>query len=280
MKEMDGVEIGALVVLVAVVVLALLHWESIEHMVEYTRRDAAASSPAAVVAKPKPALVVAIAATHRMLQLPTDSGSLPTLAHSDKRFGRAVTSLIGRGAFERWWIPQDLIVHIVATVDNLGRAQVPEHAWPVQLPSGRLLVEARASEIVLAQANASRYEPYMTMVKLVNPQAVVAVYLHFYPLFQRAWRQLGYPVGQFNDRLVKVIGNLLAAPEPQAPLRLVQRHVLYQFVDPSLESASAGQKILMRIGLADERVVKAKLRALRAELLGHMEPERSARPRG
>ncbi|HEY6772776.1 MAG TPA: DUF3014 domain-containing protein, partial [Oxalicibacterium sp.] len=40
--------------------------------------------------------------------------------------------------------------------------------------------------------------------------------------------------------------------------------VLYQYADPDLESRSAGQKIMMRIGVTNERIVKKKLRALRA----------------
>ena len=69
-----------------------------------------------------------------------------------------------------------------------------------------------------------------------------------------------------------VIDNLLAAPEPQAPIRLTQPHVLYQYADPALESASAGQKILMRMGGRNEALVKAKLRAIKQELARHMHP--------
>jgi hypothetical protein len=43
--------------------------------------------------------------------------------------------------------------------------------------------------------------------------------------------------------------------------------VRYEFVDPALESLSAGQKILLRVGPANERRLKAKLSELRRELL-------------
>jgi hypothetical protein len=39
--------------------------------------------------------------------------------------------------------------------------------------------------------------------------------------------------------------------------------VRYQFVDPSLESLSAGQKILVRVGPANERILKRKLSEVR-----------------
>jgi hypothetical protein len=42
--------------------------------------------------------------------------------------------------------------------------------------------------------------------------------------------------------------------------------VRYEYVDPELESLSAGQKMLVRVGLDHERALKKKLRELRALL--------------
>ena len=39
------------------------------------------------------------------------------------------------------------------------------------------------------------------------------------------------------------------------------------YADPDLEGRSAGQKLLMRMGPADERIIKDKLRAFRAEIV-------------
>jgi hypothetical protein len=43
--------------------------------------------------------------------------------------------------------------------------------------------------------------------------------------------------------------------------------VFYQFADPKLEDLSAGQKLLIRMGPANERNLKEKLRDFRAELV-------------
>lgn len=276
MKRLDGVEIGALIVLVAGIVLALLHWESVQRMFGYVLHEPpAASAPApAQVAAPhvSASIASAPASAPQALQLPTPSQPLPTLDGSDEAFGQTVVGLVGRNDFAQWWVPDHLILHIVSTIDNLGRAQAPVRAWPLQPAPGHMLVKADGNALVLDPANARRYAPYVAMMHLVDPSRLVGAYLKFYPLFQQAWRELGYPKGQFNDRLLQVIDNLLAAPEPSGPLRLVQPHVLYQYADPALESASAGQKILMRIGPDNERDVKTELRALRAQLLRHMHP--------
>ena len=63
------------------------------------------------------------------------------------------------------------------------------------------------------------------------------------------------------------IDDLLAAPELVAPPELVQPKVLYEFAEPQLQSRSAGQKIMMRMGPENAKRVKAKLREIRRELI-------------
>jgi len=74
---------------------------------------------------------------------------------------------------------------------------------------------------------------------------------------------LGYPKAYFNDRLVEAIDDLLAAPELAPGARLVQPKVLFEFADPVLQSRSAGQKIMMRIGTVNADPIKAKLGEIR-----------------
>ncbi|HKE94098.1 MAG TPA: DUF3014 domain-containing protein, partial [Povalibacter sp.] len=93
-----------------------------------------------------------------------------------------------------------------------------------------------------------------------------ALYKHFYPLFQQAYTELGYPDGYFNNRLVEVIDHLLETPEVTGPIRLTQPGVLYQFADPALEERSAGQKLLIRMGSDNAAALKLKLRELRREI--------------
>jgi hypothetical protein len=94
-------------------------------------------------------------------------------------------------------------------------------------------------------------------------QTVATVYFRLYPLFQLAYEDLGYPGQYFNDRLVEVIDDMLRAPEVEGLIQLTQPKVFYEFADPRLEGLSAGQKLMIRIGPANEAIAKAKLRDLR-----------------
>jgi hypothetical protein len=195
-----------------------------------------------------------------------ESPSLPTLEQSDSSMREALASLFGRKGFEEFFHPQNVIRRIVAAVDNLPREKLAPRLLPVKPVAGPLLQTGAAENRAISAQNSARYLPYVVMAESVDSGKLVTLYITHYSLFQQAYRELGYPTGYFNDRLVEVIDHLLAAPDIKAPIRLEQRKVLYEFSDPELESRSAGQKILIRIGAENARMVKAKLREIRSEV--------------
>lgn len=197
---------------------------------------------------------------------PTTDEPLPTVQDSDKALGQAISGVVGASSWKSLFIPDLLIRHIVATVDNLPRQEAPSKMWPLQPAESWIKTKRTDSSLTLDPANAERYAPYVAMVQQLSVDKLVVLYRQFYSLFQQAFIELGYPDAYFNDRAVIAIDDMLAAPEPQEPITLRQNKVRYQFADPALESRSAGQKIMLRIGVANARIVKAKLRTLRAAI--------------
>ena len=195
---------------------------------------------------------------------------LPALAESDKQVQDSLLGALGR-SLEEVLVPKEIIRNVVVTVDNLPRKKVAIQMRPLKPASGELTV-APGGEPTLSPDNAQRYAAVMTLVKNADVAQVVAVYRHFYPLFQQAYVDQGYPDGYFNDRLVEVIDHLLAAPEIAGPIKLTQPSVFYQFADPSLEERSAGQKLMIRLGSENAALVKQKLRALREEISKQQPP--------
>lgn len=189
---------------------------------------------------------------------------LPALDESDATFRTALSKLLGTAAFTELFRPQDIVRRIVVTIDNLPREVVAERLRPIQPVPGRFQTQDESGTLTIAPNNTQRYAPYIRALEQVNVQQFKALYVRFYPLFQSAYRDLGYPKGYFNDRLVAVIDHLLAAPELTQPVALVQPHVVYRYADPDLESASAGHKLMWRIGSKNAARVKAKLREIRA----------------
>ncbi len=197
---------------------------------------------------------------------PAKEPPLPALEASDRYMLNALESLIGNRALLHLFDPEGVINHIVATVDNLPRRIVPTAALPVESPQGEFLRSGSEEGGVISPDNAARYAPYMKLMESVNPARAVALYVRLYPLFQKAYVSMGYPGQYFNDRLQVALSDLLDAPEVSGPITLVHPKVFYLFADPDLEKRSAGQKLLMRIGLDNEHKVKAFLREFRQDL--------------
>jgi hypothetical protein len=179
------------------------------------------------------------------------------------------------GKLADWLIPDKLMRRLVATVDNLSRNVRVEPLRPLRAPSTPFAVEretldaaAGTERITISPANAARYDAIVGLFAGVDTARAVAAYRRIYPQLQQAYEDLGYPGRYFNDRVVQVIDHLLDTPEPQGPILLEQPKVLYRFADADLESRSAGQKLLLRIGVDHERTIKNKLREIRALIAG------------
>ena len=220
--------------------------------------------------EPAPAAPVAPKIEHPIERADAEPGPAPQapLEGSDPAMRDALASLFKGNKLPEFVQPMNLIRNIVATIDNLPRSKAAPRLWPVQPTSGALSTTNAGDDLVIAPDNSARYAPVVALVEAVDTKQLVAIYVHFYPLFQQAYRELGYPDGYFNDRLVAVIDHLIATPQVKAPFALVQPKILYQYADPELEALSAGQKAMIRIGPDNAAVLKAKLREIRFRVAG------------
>ena len=185
-----------------------------------------------------------------------------------------LSEVLGAGQVSSLLQTESFARRVVATVDSLTQAQAPVRVWPVHPTPQRFLVDGEGAELVAAKANAARSAAMLVFAESVPMDNAVALYARLYPLFQQAYEELGYPNRYFNDRLVAVLDHLIKAPEPQGPLQLKLTKVQtelpdprpwlrYEFADPALEALSSGQKIMVRMGPANEARAKAVLRELR-----------------
>ncbi|MDQ2963046.1 MAG: DUF3014 domain-containing protein [Pseudomonadota bacterium] len=191
---------------------------------------------------------------------------LPVLAESDPSLQEALGSLFGSASFDLLFHPQDIVRHFVAAIDNLPRKTLAQRVMPIKPVTGAFRTTGPEGSTVVGPENAARYTPYVRALEAVDSAKLVALYVRFYPLFQQAYAELGYPSRYFNDRVFDVIDHLLATPDVRGPIALVQPKVMYEYADPALQDLSAGQKMLVRMGPENEAKVKAKLRELKKAL--------------
>jgi hypothetical protein len=191
---------------------------------------------------------------------------LPDLADSDAPLREALTQVSGAESVQNYLMPENLIRRLVVTIDNLPRQKVAVDKRPAKPVGGSFAADGDELHATLNKQNFERYKPLVAVIHDLDMQQLAAVYIRFYPLFQEAYQNLGYPNGYFNDRLVQVIDVMLATPQPKGAIELVRPNVMYTFADPTLEARPAGQKLLIRMGPQNAETIKLKLKELRAAI--------------
>jgi hypothetical protein len=200
---------------------------------------------------------------------------LPSPDQSDAYVKKALVDLVGRKAVSTFFRIDGAIHRFVATVNNLATDGATADLWPVNPTPGRFETETRDGATVPTAHNAERYAPFVRFASDIDAGRAVAMYFRLYPLLQRAYEDLGYPGAYLNDRVVAVIDDLLSTPNVSGPIRVKRVGLdagtgggagLYLYEDSALEAATAGQKILLRMGTENRSKLMAKLTELRVRI--------------
>jgi len=212
----------------------------------------------------------------QVLEEPPEREALPSLTESDQVILDALAGLMGSERVMKLFYGTRLINKFVAVVDNLPRKKLPVAVMPVRRAAGAFIVEGSQDAWIISPPNAARYSGYVAFAEAVDASKLADIYVRFYPLLQQAYEEMGYPGKYFNDRLLVAIDDLLSAPLAPKPVRLVRPGVFYLYADPNLEARSSGQKILMRIGVADAVKIKKKLDEIKKQIQRRMRDKKAA----
>ena len=238
--------------------------------------------PPLASAKPETtATMPAASATIEAAPLPEPAAAETPLAAEG--IGDALTKLFGQKATLSLLQLDDFPRRFVATVDNLGRSSASSKLWPVNPAAGRFTVIERNGRSFISPDNELRYVPLVVLAEEMNIDHAADLYVRLLPVLQTAYEELGFPNQRFHTRLMTTIDHLLATPDMVQPLEVqltdvkgsipsTRPWVRYEYVDPALEQASAGQKMLLRVGAVNHRRLKAVLINFRKALNARVTP--------
>lgn len=275
--------IVALLVIAAVVAGGYYLWQRQRPAPAPEAAPVAAAPPASAAPAPSPAPAEASPAAPSPGDVAAPEAKagaepLPALADAGPRVRQMLERLLGRQNVLTFLQPDRFLTHAVATVDNLAREQAPVAVWPVNpTPQRFATLRQGGNGEIIHPDNSRRYQPLVGLIESVDSAQAVSLYRSHYPLFQKAYEELGFPGRSFNDRLLQVMDHLIATPVPTQPpaVQLVEVKgsvpsqrpwVRYEFADPQLQAQSAGRKILLRVGPDNQRRLQAKLADLRQQL--------------
>ncbi|MGH8756869.1 MAG: DUF3014 domain-containing protein, partial [Burkholderiales bacterium] len=163
--------------LAGIAVIVYYHWY---RQAPEPQPPVAAETKPAPETKPEPKIQYPV-------EEPAREKPLPELSESDAAVQKALAEVVGQKALAEHFYLDYIILRIVVTVDNLPREKVAQRLIPVKPAAGKFLVTGEEDNLVLNPANYSRYEPYVRLAEAVNVKQLVAVYVHFYPLFKKAY---------------------------------------------------------------------------------------------
>jgi hypothetical protein len=185
---------------------------------------------------------------------------LPALDASDALIRQLVASFSSHPQLASWLATPDLVRTFVAIVDKVAIGASPAKNAAFARPKQPFQVSGSGAAIQISQASYDRYNTLATVIDSVNIDGAAKAYARIKPLCEQAYRDLGYPDGDFDKKMSLAMARLLDTPVPEGPVGLRATSVAYQFADPDLESLSSPQKQLLRMGPRNMRIVQAKLR--------------------
>jgi len=222
--------------------------------------------------EPEPEPVIEADPEPEIVVEPEPSFVLPKLDESDQLIRDAVVTLSGNAGISAWLIPDELIRKFVVLVDNTTHGSVPRKHVSFLAPEGPFLA-ARVSDSLYV-LNEECYERYNLLAEIfssIDSRRAVEFYVLTKPMFQEAYKELGYTDKSFDAAVFSAIGRILETPVITKPIELVRPVVMYKYADPRLESLSETQKQILRMGPNNTRVIQAKLSEIAIELRNVLE---------
>ncbi len=191
---------------------------------------------------------------------------IPELDASDEVVRSLARTLSDHPRLARWLAPDDLVRRFVVSVVNVANDESPRTHISHLAPRADFRVSEHEGSLAIDPGSYARYDLITTVFDSLDDEQGIELYHRLEPLFDEAYRELGYPGGDFDLALSKAIDRVLATPVPAGSVMVKWRVSNYGFADPDLEALSPVEKHLVRMGPANARKVQAKLRLLRASL--------------
>ncbi len=247
-KKVFGIGVGIILAIAAVVGIYLL----------VARRPAAGPAAEKTRAAAEPAVTEGPGAG---AIAPLDLPNLE-LDKSDDLLRSLARDISSHPGLAGWMRTRDLVRKFVAAVDNIANGLSPRAQVDFFSPRGAFKVARGDGMNVIDPSSYYRYDPVADIFISLDVRAAARLYISLKPLFQEAYRELGYPEEDFHAILTRAVAELLATPVVEGRVTLEKRVVSYAMVDAELEGLSQAQKHFFRMGPENVQVIQTKLRAL------------------
>ena len=200
------------------------------------------------------------------VQAPMPAGRL-ALAESDDWVRKRSQEISTHAGWAEWLTNNNLVRRLTAAVVNIAEGKSPRKHLNFLGPQKPFSALKKDEKLYLDPQSYDRYNLVADVFSNVDASRAVGLFKEFNSLFQEAYRELGYPQGDFQGALIQAVKELLAVPVVEGGIQVKEAVLSYWVVDDSLEDLSEAQKHLLRMGPQNTRKIQKKLREM-ALLLG------------
>jgi len=193
-----------------------------------------------------------------------------SLADSDELVRKKGQELSPEPGWAQWLANKNLIRRLTAAVVNISEGKSPRKHLGFLGPPKSFSALKKDGKLNLDSRTYDRYNLLAEIVSRLDAAKTVGLFKELSPLFQDAYRELGYPQGEFQAVLIHAIKELLLTPVVEGEIFLKEAVLSYWMIDDDLEDLSEAQKHLLRMGPQNTRKIQKKLREM-ALLLGASE---------
>jgi len=166
---------------------------------------------------------------------------------------------------------EEIVRKTVRAVYGLSEGRIVREYRPIVSPKGKMQANKIGRQtdeeqelFRISRENYARYTPFISLFSLLNNETAAELYQLYLPLFEQAYGELGTEEGSFHSTLLKAIDVLLAAPEIDSAMLLIQPSVAFKFEDPELEKLPSAHKLMLRMGQENSEVLKLELKKFKA----------------
>jgi hypothetical protein len=192
---------------------------------------------------------------------------LPPLDETDALVRQLVGRLSPHAAVAAWLTTDGLILNFVVVTSSIASGETPASELKAVGPLGRFRTKTARNILYIDPSSYRRYDRYAEAVSALDARGAARLYATLKPRVRDGYRRLGSLGDEFDPVLERAIMELLKVPIVDGDVALEPKGIVYAFADPRLESLSAAQKQLLRMGPQNVRAIQGKLREI-ASLLG------------
>ena len=194
---------------------------------------------------------------------------LPPLPQSDPIVRELVTRLSSHPTVAAWLATKGLIANFTLVTLTIAEGRTPATLLRPIAPRGRFGTTTSHDGLLIDPRSYDRYTPHAEAIAALDSAGAASLYLTLKPRITEAYKELGFPEGDFDRVLERAIGVLLQTPAVDDKATLLPKGVTYAYADPALQSVSPAQKQLLRLGPRNGQIVRGKLEEIAGLLKLH-----------